>query len=120
MPAAQLGISRQELFFVHNGGTAYRPVSLDQPVAGAQDLYLVDVLDGRQSATDAEDNRETLRVLLAGLPGRERQIIGLHFYADMTQSQIAAQIGVSQMHVSRLLARSLARLQATARTDLVA
>ena len=57
------------------------------------------------------ENREALRPLLGRLDERERQIILLRFFANMTQSEIAAEVGVSQMHVSRLLGRTLARLR---------
>jgi RNA polymerase sigma-B factor len=55
--------------------------------------------------------RDTLRPLLEALPERERAIIKLRFFGEMTQSQIATQIGVSQMHVSRLLSQILERLR---------
>ena len=67
---------------------------------------------------DAVDRRETLRRALAALPVRERRIIGLRFVADLTQGQIAARIGVSQMHVSRLLTSSLTRLRDGMHADL--
>ncbi len=57
------------------------------------------------------ENREALRPLLQALPARERRIIALRFVRGMSQSQIAAEVGLSQMHVSRLLARSLATLR---------
>jgi RNA polymerase sigma-B factor len=57
------------------------------------------------------EHRATLRPLLATLPPRERRILALRFVRNMSQSQIAAEIGISQMHVSRLLARSLATLR---------
>jgi RNA polymerase sigma-B factor len=55
---------------------------------------------------------ETLRGTLAALPARERLILRLRFERDMTQAEIAEVVGVSQMHVSRLLRRSLDRLSA--------
>ncbi|MEU8354062.1 sigma-70 family RNA polymerase sigma factor, partial [Streptomyces sp. NPDC048845] len=55
--------------------------------------------------------RESLKPLLAKLPPRERQIIMLRFFANMTQSQIGEEVGISQMHVSRLLTRTLAQLR---------
>jgi RNA polymerase sigma-B factor len=58
------------------------------------------------------ENREALRPLLAALPARERRIIALRFVRGMSQSQIAAEVGLSQMHVSRLLSRSLTKLRA--------
>lgn len=66
-------------------------------------------------ATDAEldliEIRESIRPLIVSLPPRERQIVLLRFYREMTQSQIAEEVGISQMHVSRLLARTLAELR---------
>jgi RNA polymerase sigma-B factor len=57
------------------------------------------------------EDREALRPLLAQLPPRERTIIVLRFFRQLTQSQIAEQVGISQMHVSRLLSQTLAFLQ---------
>jgi RNA polymerase sigma-B factor len=54
----------------------------------------------------------TLRLVLAALPPRERRILTMRFYSDLTQAQIASRVGLSQMHVSRLLKRSLAQLRA--------
>jgi RNA polymerase sigma-B factor len=56
---------------------------------------------------ESVENRAALRPLLARLPEREQKIIAMRFFGNMTQSQIAAEIGISQMHVSRLLAHSL-------------
>ena len=55
--------------------------------------------------------RESLKPLLDSLPPREQRILMLRFFGNMTQSQIAAELGISQMHVSRLLARTLAQLR---------
>lgn len=85
---------------------AYSTVPLDpaadaaEPLLGSDDDALVGV-----------ENREALRPLLAALPARERRIIALRFVRGMSQSQIADEVGLSQMHVSRLLARSLAALR---------
>ncbi len=59
----------------------------------------------------AIDDRLTIRSLLDRLPERERRILILRFFGNMTQSQIAADIGISQMHVSRLLSQTLAKLR---------
>jgi RNA polymerase sigma-B factor len=61
--------------------------------------------------------RATVHPLLASLPPRERRIVEMRFFQNMTQSQIAEQVGVSQMHVSRLLARSLAQMRTLADAD---
>ncbi len=63
-------------------------------------------------ALELVEHRETLRPLLEQLPPRERKILALRFVRNLSQSQIAAEVGVSQMHVSRLLARSLDALRA--------
>jgi RNA polymerase sigma-B factor len=63
------------------------------------------------SALELVEHRATLRPLLARLPARERTILALRFVRGMSQSQIAAEVGVSQMHVSRLITRSLAVLR---------
>jgi RNA polymerase sigma-B factor len=60
---------------------------------------------------EAVENRESVKPLLASLPERERRILTMRFFHDMTQSQIAAEIGISQMHVSRLLTSTLAKLR---------
>jgi RNA polymerase sigma-B factor len=62
-------------------------------------------------ALELVEDRATLRPLLARLPARERTILALRFFRGMSQSQIAAEVGISQMHVSRLLARSLGVLR---------
>ena len=64
--------------------------------------------DGRMAEVE---NEMALRPLLARLPPREREIIWLRFFDGLSQSEIATRVGVSQMHVSRLLAKSLARLR---------
>jgi RNA polymerase sigma-B factor len=63
------------------------------------------------SGLELVEQRETLRPLLARLPVREQRILELRFARGMSQSQIASEVGVSQMHVSRLLAKSLAMLR---------
>jgi RNA polymerase sigma-B factor len=60
---------------------------------------------------DLVEHREDLAPLLAALPERERQILLLRFFGGLTQTEIAARVGLSQMHVSRLLSRTLAQLR---------
>ena len=74
-------------------------------------------LGGEDEALTGVENRESLRPLLAKLPPRERRIIALRFVRGMSQSQIAAEVGLSQMHVSRLLSRTLATLREELGTD---
>jgi len=60
---------------------------------------------------DRITDKETVRPLLAALPERERTVLYLRFFESMTQSQIAERIGVSQMHVSRILEKTLRELR---------
>jgi RNA polymerase sigma-B factor len=62
-------------------------------------------------ALEGVEYRESLKPLLEQLPSREKRILLLRFFGNMTQSQIASELGISQMHVSRLLARTLAQLR---------
>jgi RNA polymerase sigma-B factor len=93
---------------------AYTTVSLDAEPAGdtaALGTSLGDVLGGLDVALEKVEYRESLRPMLEKLGERERHILLLRFFSGMTQSEIASEIGISQMHVSRLLARTLARLR---------
>ena len=68
-------------------------------------------------ALEQVEIRESVKPLLESLPPREKQILLLRFFKNMTQSQIAAEIGVSQMHVSRLLTRTLDQLRASLESE---
>jgi len=65
----------------------------------------------RRQGRQGVEHREALRPLLSKLPPRERQILLLRFFGELTQSQIAERVGISQMHVSRLLAKTLTQLR---------
>ena len=80
----------------------------DEVVEG---LVAADTLGDVDIGLDQIENREALRPLLAALPERERTVLVLRFFESLTQTQIAERVGISQMHVSRLLAKSLARLR---------
>ncbi len=73
------------------------------------------VLD--DEALEQVEIRESIKPLLESLPPREKKILLLRFFGNMTQSQIAEEIGVSQMHVSRLLTRTLAQLRTSLEQD---
>ena len=94
---------------------AYTADSLDAQTG--EDRTLGDTLGGEDQALSDVELHESLGPALDRLPDRERRILQLRFYGNMTQSQIAAQLGISQMHVSRLLARTLVRLRAELLTD---
>jgi len=86
---------------------------LDAPESAQIDCgSLGDSLGEADDALDTVELRESLRPVLETLPRRERTIVCLRFFRQLTQSQIAAEVGMSQMHVSRLLSRSLSVLRA--------
>ncbi|QCH23968.1 SigB/SigF/SigG family RNA polymerase sigma factor [Mycobacteroides salmoniphilum] len=111
--ATELGISREEVVESLVAADAYQPQSIDAPVAYGDDesKHLADLLGDNDPALEHVTNREAVRPLLAGLPPRERIVLELRFFKGMTQSQIAEQIGVSQMHVSRILSDTLRYLR---------
>jgi RNA polymerase sigma-B factor len=89
---------------------AYTTVSLDIQAEG-ESPALAASLGELDAALEKVEYREALRPMLSQLGEREKQILMLRFFAGMTQSEIASEVGISQMHVSRLLARTLARLR---------
>jgi RNA polymerase sigma-B factor len=115
--AACLGVSRQDVLAALAAGSAYRPASLSAPVQPDKQFTLADQLAVIDRDLDAIDVRESLRPAIAQLPAREQRIIAMRFYANMTQAQIGAEIGLSQMHVSRLLSASLQRLRRALLSD---
>ncbi|WP_240746799.1 SigB/SigF/SigG family RNA polymerase sigma factor [Cryptosporangium phraense] len=105
-------LTEEEVLEAIGSAHAYTTVSLDVELAddapgGAAHPAAGDA----QAALENVEHRASLRPLLSRLTSRERQILALRFFANMTQSEIAAEIGVSQMHVSRLLSRTLAHLR---------
>ena len=110
--AAHLQMSEEEVLEGLESANAYSAVSLDAPDAGDDDSRAVaDSLGTTDEALEGVEYRESLKPLLERLPPREKKILLLRFFGNMTQSQIAAELGISQMHVSRLLARTLAQLR---------
>ncbi len=110
--AAHIGVSEDEIIEGIEGALAYSTSSLDAQVGGDDDSpMLADRLGAEDPDLAGVEYRESLKPLLAALPARERRILVLRFFHGMTQSQIAAEVGISQMHVSRLLAKSLTHLR---------
>ena len=116
--AARLGISREEVLEGLAASAGYASQSLDQVLTEGEDrATLADLLGRSDARLESVEAYQTLRILLDQLPARERTILVLRFFENQTQSSIAAQVGISQMHVSRLLANSLSRLRAHLRED---
>jgi RNA polymerase sigma-B factor len=110
--AHELGIRDEEVLEAMEAGGAYRSASLDAP--GGEDRESSG-LAGRLGFPDVNfdliEHRVVIEHALESLPEREQTILRLRFFEDLTQTEIAERVGVSQMHVSRLLARSLASLR---------
>ncbi|MDG4807528.1 RNA polymerase sigma factor SigF [Micromonospora sp. WMMD1120] len=109
--ASHLDLSEEAVLEGLEGARAYRATSLSTPVGDDGNRELGDALGSDDHEIDLVEIRVALAPALATLPEREREILGLRFYGNLTQSQIADRIGVSQMHVSRLIARSLTTLR---------
>ena len=110
--AERVGCSVEEIVEGLESNNAYATLSLD---AGDDHddsaARLLDTLGSDDAHLDHVEVRESIKPLLDALDPREKKILLLRFFKNMTQSQIAQEIGVSQMHVSRLLTRTLAQLR---------
>jgi len=110
--AAELGVSEEEVLEAMEVGGAYRSTSLDARTNDAGESAPLDQRLGTNDiGFDIAEHRVVLDNVLADLPERERAIVELRFFHDMTQTEIADRVGISQMHVSRLLTRTLVELR---------
>jgi RNA polymerase sigma-B factor len=111
--AQYLEMSEEEVLDGMQTAEAYDAISLDAPMAGddAEMSSRLEVIGAEDERLELVDTQATIFAAAKHLPARERQILFLRFGEDLTQSQIADRVGVSQMQVSRLLRRSLQRLR---------
>jgi RNA polymerase sigma-B factor len=111
--AEELGMDREEVVEGLVAGSSYNTLSIDSASGSDEDdaRAIADTLGDVDASLDRIEDQEALRPLLEALPERERMVLILRFFESMTQTQIAERIGISQMHVSRLLAKSLSRLR---------
>ena len=110
--ADHLGISDAGLREARRADLVFSPASLDAPLAGDPGAAsLADVLGAEDPAVEHTLDMESVAAHWGELPRREQKILLLRFYGDMTQAEIGQQLGISQMHVSRLLAHALAHLR---------
>lgn len=114
--AKQTGLQVEEVLEALEASSAYSPVALDAPHPGDEDgdRTLGDNLGADDPRYSFVELGQALAPAFRALPPREQAILKLRFIDDLTQSEIADRVGVSQMHVSRLLRRSLDRLNAAA------
>lgn len=108
--AAELGISSDDVTDAAALGSAYRPDALDAPITEGG-LSAGDTLGSEDPRIDLLIDLDSLAPLLASRPPREQEILRLRFYEDLTQRQIAERMGISQMHVSRILSATLDKLR---------
>jgi RNA polymerase sigma-B factor len=110
--AAKVRLSEEEVLEGLDTSNAYAVISLDAPAGGDDTPSVSEHIGSEDESLEALEYRAALGPLIAELPERERRILYLRFFRGMTQSQIAARLGISQMHVSRLLNRTLGVLRA--------
>jgi RNA polymerase sigma-B factor len=109
--ATYLGVSEEDVLEGLEGARAYNAASLSTPISADGTTSLGDTLGGEDDQFELAETRVALGPALATLDEREQKILTLRFYGNLTQSQIADRVGISQMHVSRLLARALTKLR---------
>ncbi|MEV5972146.1 RNA polymerase sigma factor SigF [Streptomyces sp. NPDC051921] len=112
--AEAMDLSEEEVIEAQIAANGYHSTSLDAALAAddeEEDASLADFIGGEDPALELFEDFHTLAPLLERLDERDRLLLHLRFVEERTQSEIGARLGVSQMHVSRLLARSLARLR---------
>lgn len=114
--AENLDVTDEQVLEGLEAATYYRSGSLDAPVAGAEGRSLGDRIPSVTDDHAEAENRALVRQLLANLPVRERRIVYLRYFEGLTQNEIADRMGISQMHVSRLLTKSLDQLARTVAT----
>lgn len=114
--AEHLGGEEEAVLEALQAGSAYRAISFETPrgAAGGDDdvATLADAIGVDEDGFDRAEDRATLEALMAAVAPREREALRLRFEEDMTQAEIGAVIGVSQMQVSRIIRQALARLRA--------
>ncbi|WP_124723039.1 RNA polymerase sigma factor SigF [Streptomyces sp. ADI95-17] len=110
--ADRLGITREEVVEGMAASNAYTASSLDaKPEEDDHEGALADRIGYEDHGLEGIEYVESLKPLIASLPRRDRTILSLRFVANMTQSEIGEELGISQMHVSRLLSRTLVKLR---------
>ncbi|MFD6314673.1 SigB/SigF/SigG family RNA polymerase sigma factor [Streptomyces nigra] len=111
--AAHTGLTEDEVNAGLEALESYSTLSLDAEMSASEDGFsLADTIGGVEEAYDVVIDREAAKEGLRRLPERERTILYMRFFEDMTQSRIADQLGISQMHVSRLISRCCAKVRA--------
>ncbi|GAA1701891.1 SigB/SigF/SigG family RNA polymerase sigma factor [Streptomyces yatensis] len=110
--AEAAGMSEEDVLTGMEAIDSFRSLSLDAALAGADDGYsLAETLGRPEARYETVIARESVKPCLHRLPEREQRILYLRFFRDMTQAGIAEELGISQMHVSRLISRSCSKIR---------
>jgi RNA polymerase sigma-B factor len=112
--ADRLGVTPDDVTEAMEMGPAYVPISLDQPVAtsdGQENRSIAEQIGGSDPEIERVEMRDVLERAMEHLTPRERAIMAMRFYEQMSQSEIAKRLGISQMHVSRLQRAALEQLR---------
>ena len=115
--AERLGVSEAAVLEAVESAAGYAPASLNAPVAGDGMLEFGDLIGEVDDDLESVTDKLTVTDLLLRLPARERRMLAMRFYGNRTQAEIAAELGISQMHVSRLLSRALSWLREAMLSD---
>ncbi|NBE98961.1 SigB/SigF/SigG family RNA polymerase sigma factor [Nonomuraea sp. KC401] len=111
--AAKMNITEEDVLLTLDASAAYSTLSLDAPLGTDDDAAsLGDVIPEDDDTLSTMVDREAVKPLIDALPSREKHILLLRFFGNMTQAEIAAEFGISQMHVSRILRKVLDQLRA--------
>ena len=119
--ASEIGVSVEQIVEAQEAATAFSALPLDAPPPEQEEVEprrrQESSLGGEDPGFGQAEHRAMLDTLMDELSDREREVLHLRFVEDLTQSEIGRRLGVSQMHVSRMIRRSLARLHAAATAD---
>jgi RNA polymerase sigma-B factor len=119
--AEQTGLTEELVAEARAADDTFTAASLDAPLGsgdGEESFTVADTLGSEDERIGLLLECESLRGLIQDLPERERRILHMRFYQEQTQAQIGSELGISQMHVSRLLARTLDRLRSSVLTEM--
>jgi RNA polymerase sigma-B factor len=119
--AERVGVSTEQVLEAREAAAAYRAVSLDRPRSDDEEDgdNFADVFGVEDPGFQLAESAATVQRLMRVLSEREREVLRLRFEEDLTQSEIGDRVGVSQMHVSRLIRQSISRLRAAAEEDVI-
>jgi RNA polymerase sigma-B factor len=115
--AAHLKLPEASVLEALESSAGYSPASLNAPAGVDGTAEFGDLIGSIDSDLESVDDKITVAGLLLRLPARERQMLAMRFYGNRTQAEIAAELGISQMHVSRMLSRALGWLREAMLSD---